>query len=63
MILFSILFLSFLQISIGYFLADVAMILWHFPALGGLEYVSNECWFLHIELGLQVFFLEGGKLT
>lgn len=52
MILSSILFLSFLQISIGYFLADLAMILWHFPALGGVEYVSNECCFLHIELGL-----------
>lgn len=30
-----------LQISIGYFLSDIAMIFWHFPALGGLEYVST----------------------
>lgn len=28
------------QISIGYFITDLVMILWHFPALGGLEYVS-----------------------
>ncbi|XP_027930395.1 transmembrane protein 56-B [Vigna unguiculata] len=33
---------SVLGISIGYFLADVAMILWHFPALGGLEYVLHH---------------------
>lgn len=39
-ILSSTIFPLFLQISIGYFLADLAMILWHFPALGGLEYVS-----------------------
>ncbi|KAG5146554.1 hypothetical protein JHK84_032097 [Glycine max] len=31
-----------LGISIGYFLADLAMILWHFPALGGLEYVLHH---------------------
>ncbi|KAJ0008144.1 hypothetical protein Pint_30683 [Pistacia integerrima] len=30
------------QISIGYFLSDLAMILWHFPALGGLEYVLHH---------------------
>ncbi|XP_028768849.1 transmembrane protein 56 [Neltuma alba] len=29
-------------ISIGYFLSDLAMILWHFPALGGLEYVLHH---------------------
>ncbi|KAL2955795.1 hypothetical protein AAZX31_18G048600 [Glycine max] len=33
---------SVLGISIGYFLADLAMILWHFPALGGLEYVLHH---------------------
>lgn len=33
--------LSHVQISIGYFLSDLVMILWHFPALGGLEYVSR----------------------
>lgn len=32
--------LLFIQISIGYFITDLAMILWRFPALGGLEYVS-----------------------
>ncbi|XP_062013878.1 uncharacterized protein LOC133730267 isoform X2 [Rosa rugosa] len=31
-----------LGISIGYFLADIAMIFWHFPALGGLEYVLHH---------------------
>ena len=29
-----------LQASIGYFLIDLAMILWYFPSLGGKEYVS-----------------------
>ncbi|GMY10389.1 TLC domain-containing protein 4-B-like isoform X1 [Fagus crenata] len=29
-------------ISLGYFLSDLAMILWHFPALGGLEYVLHH---------------------
>ncbi|KAK7305582.1 hypothetical protein VNO77_43488 [Canavalia gladiata] len=33
---------SVLGISIGYFLADLAMILWNFPALGGLEYVLHH---------------------
>ncbi|MBA0609764.1 hypothetical protein Godav_010706 [Gossypium davidsonii] len=28
----------FLGFSIGYFLSDLAMVFWHFPALGGLEY-------------------------
>ncbi|TKY56630.1 Transmembrane protein 56-B [Spatholobus suberectus] len=31
-----------LGISIGYFLTDLAMILWNFPALGGLEYVLHH---------------------
>ncbi|XP_044485214.1 TLC domain-containing protein 4 isoform X2 [Mangifera indica] len=31
-----------LGISIGYFLSDLAMILWTFPALGGLEYVLHH---------------------
>ncbi|KAI4306317.1 hypothetical protein L6164_029605 [Bauhinia variegata] len=31
-----------LGISIGYFVSDLAMILWHFPALGGLEYVLHH---------------------
>lgn len=29
-----------MQISLGYFLTDLAMILWFYPSLGGLEYVS-----------------------
>ncbi|KAM1204917.1 hypothetical protein ACFX13_005904 [Malus domestica] len=31
-----------LGISIGYFLSDLGMICWHFPALGGLEYVLHH---------------------
>lgn len=31
-----------IQFSLGYFLSDLAMILWLFPALGGLEYVSSK---------------------
>ncbi|CAL9782037.1 uncharacterized protein LOC135652101 [Musa acuminata AAA Group] len=29
-------------ISLGYFLSDLAMILWHFPSLGGKEYVLHH---------------------
>ncbi|CAN6468466.1 unnamed protein product [Victoria cruziana] len=29
-------------ISIGYFLSDLAMILWHYPALGGKEYILHH---------------------
>ncbi|KAJ6952174.1 TLC domain-containing protein 4-B isoform X3 [Populus alba x Populus x berolinensis] len=40
---------STLGISIGYFLSDLAMILFHFPALGGLEYVSIKSpWWMNI---------------
>ena len=35
-------FLMLIQISFGYFLSDLAMILWNFPALGGMEYVSIQ---------------------
>ncbi|XP_017638707.1 uncharacterized protein LOC108480283 [Gossypium arboreum] len=31
-----------LGFSIGYFLSDLAMVFWHFPALGGLEYVLHH---------------------
>ncbi|XP_022149741.1 transmembrane protein 56-B isoform X2 [Momordica charantia] len=31
-----------LGFSIGYFLSDLAMVLWYFPALGGLEYVLHH---------------------
>lgn len=33
---------SLLGISIGYFLTDLGMILWYFPALGGMEYVLHH---------------------
>ncbi|KAL8087633.1 uncharacterized protein LOC141698489 [Apium graveolens] len=31
-----------LGISLGYFLSDLAMILWNFPSLGGMEYVLHH---------------------
>ncbi|XP_064946716.1 uncharacterized protein LOC135597549 isoform X2 [Musa acuminata AAA Group] len=34
----------FVQISLGYFLSDLAMILWLFPSLGGKEYVFGPFW-------------------
>ncbi|XP_052181976.1 uncharacterized protein LOC127794759 isoform X2 [Diospyros lotus] len=43
---------TILGISLGYFVSDLAMILWHFPALGGLEYV------LHHGLSLLSIFLS-----
>ncbi|XP_065847480.1 uncharacterized protein [Euphorbia lathyris] len=33
---------SLLGFSIGYFLSDLAMIIWYLPALGGLEYVLHH---------------------
>uniref|UniRef100_A0A5B7A0U1 Putative transmembrane protein 56 n=1 Tax=Davidia involucrata TaxID=16924 RepID=A0A5B7A0U1_DAVIN len=33
---------TILGISIGYFLLDLAMIVWNFPALGGMEYVLHH---------------------
>lgn len=33
---------SMFGISLGYFLADLGMILWHFPALGGKEYIFHH---------------------
>ncbi|KAF5470296.1 hypothetical protein F2P56_010818 [Juglans regia] len=33
---------TLLGFSIGYFISDLAMILWLFPALGGLEYVLHH---------------------
>lgn len=36
-----ILFQILMQISLGYFMSDLAMILWNYPALGGMEYVST----------------------
>jgi hypothetical protein len=32
----------FVQFSTGYFLTDLAFVIWNFPALGGLEYVSQK---------------------
>ncbi|KAK1285885.1 hypothetical protein QJS10_CPB20g00012 [Acorus calamus] len=39
-------------ISLGYFLSDLGMILWHFPALGGKEYL------LHHGLSMYSIFLS-----
>ncbi|KAL2239612.1 UNVERIFIED_CONTAM: TLC domain-containing protein 4-B [Sesamum indicum] len=33
---------TILGVSIGYFLSDLAMIIYHFPALGGLEYIIHH---------------------
>ncbi|XP_059659926.1 uncharacterized protein LOC132306531 isoform X1 [Cornus florida] len=33
---------TILGISIGYFLTDLTMIIWNFPALGGMEYVLHH---------------------
>lgn len=33
---------TILGISIGYFLSDLAMIIYHFPVLGGMEYVFHH---------------------
>ncbi|XP_077239215.1 TRAM, LAG1 and CLN8 (TLC) lipid-sensing domain containing protein isoform X2 [Tasmannia lanceolata] len=33
---------TILAVSIGYFLSDLAMILWQFPALGGKEYLLHH---------------------
>ncbi|CAN7092218.1 unnamed protein product [Brassica rapa subsp. narinosa] len=30
-------------ISLGYFIPDLTMIFWHFPTLGGIEYVFHHC--------------------
>lgn len=32
--------ISFVQVSVGYFITDIAMIFWVYPSLGGMEYVS-----------------------
>lgn len=33
---------TILGISLGYFLSDLAMVIWNFPALGGMEYVLHH---------------------
>ncbi|EOY34743.1 TRAM, LAG1 and CLN8 (TLC) lipid-sensing domain containing protein, putative isoform 3 [Theobroma cacao] len=38
---------TILGFSIGYFLSDLAMIFWHFPALGGLEYIARIFLFIY----------------
>ncbi|KAG9443415.1 hypothetical protein H6P81_014755 [Aristolochia fimbriata] len=43
---------SVLSFSIGYFVTDLGMILWHFPALGGKEYI------LHHSLSMYAIFLS-----
>ena len=32
------------QVSVGYFITDIAMIFWVYPSLGGMEYVSDHMW-------------------
>ena len=47
------------QVSMGYFLTDLAMILWYFPSLGGKEYVSLNYYLAHILSAEQDSFLLG----
>ncbi|KAJ4829822.1 hypothetical protein Tsubulata_025333 [Turnera subulata] len=47
-----------LGISIGYFVADLAMILWQFPALGGLEYVARILLFIFFFSHMVIHFDE-----
>ena len=30
------------QVSVGYFISDLGMIIWFYPSLGGMEYVSTD---------------------
>ncbi|CAN0876818.1 TLC domain-containing protein 4-B [Linum grandiflorum] len=39
---YSVLSNSVLGVSVGYFLTDLAMIVWCYPVLGGVEYVSGS---------------------
>ncbi|VAH80201.1 unnamed protein product [Triticum turgidum subsp. durum] len=34
--------ISFVQVSVGYFITDIAMIFWVYPSLGGMEYVLHH---------------------
>ncbi|XWS29098.1 hypothetical protein CRYUN_Cryun25bG0127300 [Craigia yunnanensis] len=47
-----------LGFSIGYFLSDLAMVFWHFPALGGLEYLLYLYQVLHHGLSMFSIFLS-----
>ena len=46
--------------SFGYFLSDLAMIIWVYPALGGPEYVSIQMiiWTYHVLFGFINLFLS-----
>ncbi|RZC82671.1 hypothetical protein C5167_045457 [Papaver somniferum] len=46
---------TILGISIGYFVTDLSMILWLFPALGGLEYLSHNSLAQVLHHGLSMF--------
>jgi hypothetical protein len=50
-------YLNGFQISFGYFISDLAMILWFYPTLGGNEYVCFK-WIVHFSNNGQnyVFF-------
>ncbi|CAI0431396.1 unnamed protein product [Linum tenue] len=49
---------SVLGISIGYFLTDLAMILWFYPVLGGLEYVARILLFIYFFVHMYIHFDE-----
>src|ERR1041385_5569818 len=50
--------ISFVQVSVGYFITDIAMIFWVYPSLGGFEYVSDHvCSFLSLFKYLHEFWV------
>uniref|UniRef100_A0A5B6ZXY0 TLC domain-containing protein n=1 Tax=Davidia involucrata TaxID=16924 RepID=A0A5B6ZXY0_DAVIN len=53
---------TILGISVGYFLSDLAMILWHFPALGGIEYVARILLFVFFFYHMFVHFDQVKKV-
>ncbi|CAN1150865.1 TLC domain-containing protein 4-B [Linum perenne] len=52
----------FLAVSVGYFLADLGMILWFYPSLGGMEYVFHHC-LSAIAVGYSMLSGEGQLYT
>ncbi|CAN1150864.1 TLC domain-containing protein 4-B [Linum perenne] len=51
-----------LAVSVGYFLADLGMILWFYPSLGGMEYVFHHC-LSAIAVGYSMLSGEGQLYT
>ncbi|XP_047939596.1 TLC domain-containing protein 4-B-like isoform X2 [Salvia hispanica] len=49
--------ISALGVSVGYFLSDLSMILWRYPSLGGMEYVVHHL----LSLGSVVYAMLTGE--